>query len=180
MLARVDHELSEDTEHGHRPLGAPGDHPAWLMGLRLALAVGASALVARLLGYGTPSWAIITAAYIATNPPAESLRTALSDLAAAVLGILFGLAAAWTFPAGEAVPVWHFVLIAFVGGACATRHPAFVYTVVVGTVVAFSAGEGAETPIEVALDCAALILIAVVLAPGVVWALEWVRSRVRR
>ena len=180
MLDRVRHDLSEDWDAGHRPLTAPRDHPAWLMGLRLAIAVGLAGLLARWAGYSAPSWAIITAAYLAVNPPAESLRAALGDLLATAIGIALGLAGAWAWSTGEAVPIWHFMGIAFVAGLLATRNAAFIYTIVVGTVVAFSAGGGGDGAWTTALDSAAQIAIASVTAPAVVWTLEFLRAKLVR
>jgi len=92
----------------HAPEFAEDDH--WLsLGLKVAGAMFLADLVARSSGFDDPTWAVISAAYLATSPPFASFPAVLLKIVALVVGIggVLGVAEkpvaiAWERPAVQA------------------------------------------------------------------------------
>ena len=164
----------------YRPPGSPGeDHP-----VPLAIKVGLSMALAHWLavaaGFDTPTWSVLSAAYLATSPPFATPVAAAKKLLAAGIGIALGVAGAFAAQALEGSTLAHMALVGAVAGALATRSPDYLFAAVVGTIVTFVGASGGDPLAEVAVRTACMILIGCAAGPVVVFAVERVRRALWR
>lgn len=161
------------------PDGPEDDRAPWLAA-KLGIAMALAYVAARLVGFEAPTWSVISAGFVAVEPPKGALKTAAQRVLAMGFGVALGIAAAYASePLGTAGRT---AVIAALGGAVAllvTRSSGLMFALVIAAVVAFAAPPAEETiPVE-ALRIAAMSLIGVLAAPPVVWAVEALRARWR-
>ena len=170
-------DASDDGEsRGYEPPQSPGeDHWAWL-GLKVALAMLIANFAATRLGFDAPTWSVLTAAFLASNPPIASGKAALKKVVALAVGIALGVAGAYLANAMPGPPLFHIALVGFVAGALGSRSPDYLFAAVVGTVVTFVGSGGGDPMWEVATKTVCMVLIGCVVGPSVVWAVEKVRA----
>ncbi|MBM2574732.1 FUSC family protein [Jannaschia sp. Os4] len=158
------------------PDGPEDDHPAWLA-MKLGGAMALAYAVARLVGFEEPTWSVISAGFVAVEPPVDALRTARQRIVAMAIGVAIGVAAAYA--SGHLGIAGRAALMAVVGAAVAfvvNKASGLMFALVIAAVVAFAAPTAEETiPVE-ALRIAAMSLIGVLAAPLVVWAVEAARA----
>ena len=164
----------DDAEPYRSPDAPESDH--WLaLGIKVAAAMFLTDLVARLCGFSEVTWSVITAAFLATNPPVESARSAAMKLAALLVGLALGAAGAAFGQLLLSVPALHFAAVGLVVGALATRSSEYLFSAIVATVVTFSGLSGGDPVVEIVVTTASLVLIACLVAPAVVWGVERLR-----
>ena len=162
--------------NGYRPPASPDqDHPVAL-GLKVGIAMLIADSLARLLGFDSPTWSVLTAAFLATAPPFASAKAALRKVVALLVGIVLGVGGAFAAGALSGVPTLHFLLVGFVAGWLGSRSSDYLFAAVVGTVVTFVGSSGSDPTIEVAVRTICMVLIGCVVGPAVVAVVESVRA----
>ena len=168
----------DDGDTGYSaPTSPEEDHPLWLGG-KIAAAMFLADAICSVIGFESPTWSILVAAFLATQPPQQAQSNALKRVVATGLGLVLGVVGAWAnqfVPTGAAAVT--FVGIGLVCGWVATRDAAYLFTVVVATVITFTAQTGNETVLVEALRAALMIGIGCIVGPTVVWAVESLRAR---
>ena len=152
------------------------DSPLWL-GLKIAAAMFLADLIASTIGFEAPTWSIIVAAYLSTQPPLSSVGGAKEKLMAMVVGLALGTLFAWLhqFVPAQGVALT-FGVIGFVAGALAVRSSNYVFAGVVATIVTFTAQTGEEPVLTEAVRAGCMIAIGCAVGPAVVWAVERLRA----
>ncbi len=172
--------MSDDTDvmpNGYRPPQSPAEDNAVALGLKISLAMLIADLVARrLFGFEAPTWSVVTAAYLATNPPIGSAGSALRKVAAMVVGLGLGAAGAYLGQAMSGLPSVHFFFVGLVGGWLATRSADYVFAAVVGAIVTFIGLNGNDPIHETLASTALMIVIGCTVGPATVYAIERARA----
>ena len=168
--------LLDAPSGGGGPAGADDapetpEENTWLsLGVKMALAMFLADLVARLLGFENPTWAVISAAFLATGAPIGSFASAARRLGALAVGLALGTTGALLGDAFSGVPSLHFALLGLVAGAIGSRSSDYLFAAVVGTVVTFAGG---DDPLpEVIATTACMVAIGCAVGPAVVWGVE--------
>lgn len=174
----ADRRSGPDQTAAYEPPESPvDDHPLWL-GAKIATAMFlADILLSTVVGFQSPTWGILVAAFLATEPPQSSHSAALKKFAAAALGAVLGVAGAYAnqFVPGNGAALT-FAVIGLIGGILASRSADLIFAVVVGTVITFVGQTGNETVFVEAMQAALMILAGCVIGPSVVWAVEKLRA----
>lgn len=153
-----------------------GAQPWWVAGLKVGLGVMLADLAARLLGFPSPSVAAVTAAFTAGQPPATSRGKALRRTLAALLGAGLGALAAALARTFDLPFSLAFLGVGLVAGALRPRSADYLYTAVIGIVVA-NAVEATNQPIvEVSVEKAVLVVLGALIGPLVAHAVDGVRD----
>jgi len=161
-------------ERYHPPESAEDDH--WLsLGVKVATAMFLADLVSRASGFDEPTWAVISAAYIATSPPFASLQAVIKKIVALAVGIALGFAGAYLATLLTGIPSLHFLLVGLITGALATRSADYLFAAVVATIVTFAGAGGGDPLPEVLVTTSCQVLIGCAVAPVVVWCVERVK-----
>ena len=171
-----------DAAHGARtedyaPPEAPEDNPWYVLGLKVALAMTAGYLLARLCGFESPTWTVLTAAFLATSPPIDSGRAAVKKAVALAVGVSLGAAGAYATQLLPQFPYLHIAVVGFVAGVLGSRSPDYLFAAVVGTVVTFVGSSGGDPLPEVVVQTTCMVLIGCAVGPATVWLVERVRAR---
>ena len=174
-----DTDIREDTP-GYRPPEAADEQPPWVLAFKMALACTLVALIARLAGYPNPTTGVISTAFLVSNGPMKTWRTALWRMASLLLGGVLGILAAYLGRPLGREPLWFFPLLGAVGGWLGSLRPDLIYVIVIGIVVAAQGAEGDQPIPEVAMEMAVQIAASCIVGPAVVWAVESVRARLSR
>ena len=165
---------AKGSERYHPPESAEDDH--WLsLGVKVAVAMYLADTLSRAGGFDEPTWAVISAAYIATSPPFASLEAVLRKIVALAVGIALGFAGAYTATLLSGIPSLHFVLVGLITGALATRSADYLFAAVVATIVTFAGAGGGDPLPEVLVTTACLVLIGCAVGPVVVWCVERIK-----
>ena len=172
VAMRDEIERRERDDASYRPPQSPDRDAAWSLGLKMALAMLAADAVARGLGFESPTWSVLTAAFLATSPPIASARAALNKLVAMVVGIGLGVAGAWAAMALEGIPSLHFAIVGLVAGFLGSRSPDYLFAAVVGTVITFVGSGGGDPLAEVVTQTACMIVIGCLIGPAAALAVE--------
>lgn len=167
----------QDLDAYEPPPSPDEDHPLWL-GAKVAVAMFLTDfLLSTLIGFDAPTFGIIVAAFLATQPPQSSIGSALRKFAGALVGAGLGIAGAY---ANQFVPTngaaVTFAVIGLVAGILATRSADLVFAVVLATVITFGGQTGNETVLVEGVQAALMILAGCVIGPAVVWAVEKLRA----
>lgn len=177
---RADETGSDETgrHDAPRPPDGPEDqHPLWL-GAKIATAMFLAHAICTLIGFETPTWGVIVAAYLATQAPWSGIESAKQRALATAVGLALGVAGAWGnqfVPEGFALVT--FVAVGLVAGWMASRDATYLFAAVVATVITLTAQTGNETVLVEALRAAMMIAIGCAVGPAVVWAFETARGR---
>ena len=174
---RSDGDASPAGERGYEPPSSPDEDSAFWLGLKVALAASIANFIAIRSGFDAPTWSVLTASFLATNPPIASGRAALRKMVALAVGIALGLAGAFMASAMSGLPMLHIALVGLVAGALGSRSPDYLFAAVVGTVVTFVGSGGGNPPVEVAARTVVMVLIGCAVGPAVVWTVEKLRAR---
>ena len=167
---------SREGEGGYEPPQSPDeDHWAWL-GLKVALAMLVANFAASKAGFDAPTWSVLTAAFLATNPPIASGHAALKKVVALAVGIALGVGGAFLASTMPGPPLLHIGVVGLVAGALGSRSPDYLFAAVVGTVVTFVGAGGGDPLAEVATKTVCMVLIGCAVGPAVAWAVEKVRA----
>ena len=153
-----------------------GAEPWWALSLKVGLAMAMADMVARLVGVPAADLAVITAAFIAAQPPASSIGKALRRWVSALLGVALGLVAGWAVRAG-ALPTLAPLLIGLIAGGLSARSTDYLHAAVVGIVVAFTIEAGERGLLPVAGEKALAVTIGCAVAPLVVLLVDRLRGR---
>ena len=156
------------------PQSPDRDHPLAL-GVKVGLAMWLADMIARALGFEAPTWSVLTAAFLATNPPLASARAAVRKTVALAVGLTLGVVGAYAAQAMSGVPTVHFAVVGLFAGWLGSRSPDYLFAAVVGTVVTFVGSGGGDPTAEVATRTICMVLIGCVIGPVVVFAVERVR-----
>lgn len=158
------------------PRSPEDDHPLWLA-LKVGLSMFLADLIASTIGFQAPTWSIILAAYLSTQPPQSSAGAAGRKLLAMVGGVALGVGSGYVhqFVPNQGVALT-FAGLGLIAGVLATRSADYVFAAVVATVITFVAQTGEETVLVEGLRAAAMIVIGCLVAPAVVWSVERVRA----
>ena len=171
--AARDHAEREDGAYS--PPRSPEDDTALVLGLKVGIAMLLADMIARGIGFPSPTWSVLTAAFLATSPPIASANAAVKKIVAMLVGITLGVAGAYAAQAMSAVPSLHFLVVGLVAGFLGSRSADYLFAAVVGTVVTFVGSGGGDPTAEVATRTVCMILIGCAVGPVVVWAVERVR-----
>ena len=152
-----------------------GAQPWWAAALKVGIGVALADAIGRLLGFPTPTLAAITAAFTAGQPPATSRGKALRRALAAMLGVGLGVGVALARGVGVP-PTPAFLAVGLVAGALRPRSADYLYSVVVGIVVANAAATSEQPLAQLAAEKAALVAIGLVVGPIVAHAVDGVRG----
>ena len=180
MAARNDdaltasHDDRSDPNAYRSPRSPADDHPLALA-LKIGLAMLLADAIARGLGFESPTWSVLTAAFLATSPPIESARAAVKKVIAMAVGLTLGVLGAFAAKAMSGVPSIHFALVGAVTGLLGSRSPDYLFAAVVGTVVTFVGSGGSDPTIEVVTKTTCMILIGCLVGPAIVFAVERAR-----
>ena len=166
---------SDAGDGDYRSPESPEDDHWLALGIKVAGAMLFGDLVARLCGFDSPTWSVITAALLATSPPFASARAALKRLFALAVGVALGAGGAYAAQLLSGVPSLHFVLVGLIVGALGTRSEEYLFAAVVGTVITFVGSAGGDPLPEVVTTTACMVLIGCVVGPSVVWCVERAR-----
>lgn len=171
---RIDDGKGEahDDDTGYKPPETPQDDHPLSLALKVGVAMVIADTIARGLGFASPTWSVLTAAFLATSPPIASAKAAARKIVAMLVGIALGLVGAYTAALMSGVPSIHFLLVGVVAGYLGTRSPDYLFAAVVGTVVTFVGVDGSDPTMEVAIRTVCMILIGCAVGPVVVWAIE--------
>ena len=172
-------DIREDTP-GYHPPEAADEQPPWVLAFKMALACTLVALIARAAGYPNPTTGVISTAFLVSNGPVETFRSALWRMASLFLGGVLGVIAAFFGRPLEREPLWFFPLLGAIGGWLGSLKPDLIYVIVIGIVVAAQGAEGDQPIPEVAMEMAVQIAASCIVGPAVVWAVESVRARLSR
>ena len=165
----------DDDAHDYQAPQSP-DQDTWLaLGLKVGIAMILADMIARGVGFASPTWSVLTAAFLATSPPIASAKAALKKMIAMAVGIGLGVAGAYAAQAMSGVPSLHFLLVGAVAGILGSRSPDYLFAAVVGTVVTFVGSGGGDPTAEVATRTVCMILIGCAVGPAVVFAVERLR-----
>lgn len=174
-LASVTAAASADGSPAYRPPDGPEDDHWLALGIKVGAAMFIANVLARALGFEDPTWSVISAAFVATSPPLESVRAALKRLVAVAVGVVLGAAGAWASQLLAGVPALHFALVGLVAGVLGTRSSTYLFAAVVGTIITF-AGTGGNDPLpEVVTTTACMVALGCLVGPAVVWCVERTR-----
>ena len=168
--------LDPTTGTGYEPPASPDEDGALPLGIKMALGMTVAYVIALRIGFEDPTWSVLTAAFLATNPPIDSARAAGRKVLAMVVGIAIGVAGAYAAKMMSSVPVLHIAAVGMVAGALGSRSPDYLFAAVVGTVVAFVGSGGGDPTYEVATRTICMILIGCVTGPLAVFAVEKLRA----
>ena len=172
--ASDDADESDDDE-GYRPPEKPEDESWYWLGAKVALSMLVADSVARSAGFDSPTWSVLTAAFLATSPPIASAKAAGRKLVALAVGIALGAAGAWSADLLSGVPSLHFAIVGLVAGVLGSRSSDFLFAAVVGTVVTFVGSGGGDPLPEVVTTTACMVMIGCTIGPAVVWLVERVK-----
>ena len=165
----------DDDAPAYRSPDGPEDDDWWSLGLKVGLATVTGYLVAVACGFDTPTWSVLTAAFLATAPPASTIWSAGRRALAMLVGVALGGAGAYATTLFPQFPAASVAAVGFVAGALGSRSADYLFAAVVGTVVTF-AGLNATDPLaEVIVATACMVLIGCVVGPAVVWGVERAR-----
>ena len=153
-----------------------GAEPWWALSLKVGAAMTIADLAARLLGLPASDLAVITAAFVAAQPPATSIGTALRRWAAAMLGVALGVAAGWAVRATGAPPPLAPLAIGLVAGALSVRSTDYLHAAVVGIVVSFAVEATDRGVPAIAWEKGLAVSIGCLAAPLVVLAIGRARG----
>lgn len=175
QIEDVEQGQERDAETGYEPPETPQeDHPLSLAA-KVGIAMVVADMIARGLGFASPTWSVLTAAFLATSPPIASAKAAGRKIVAMLVGIALGLVGAYAASMMSSVPTIHFLLVGLVAGYLGTRSPDYLFAAVVGTVVTFVGSGGGDPTIEVAVHTVCMILIGCAVGPVVVWTIERIK-----
>ena len=175
LVAMRDEDERRDGGAEYQPPESPDQDSALSLGLKMALAMLVADAVARGLGFDSPTWSVLTAAFLATSPPIASIHAAIKKLVAMAVGIALGAAGAWAAMAMSGIPSFHFAIVGLVGGFLGSRSPDYLFAAVVGTVITFVGSGGGDPLPEVVTQTACMIVIGCVIGPAAAWAVERVK-----
>ena len=174
--APSDADASEGAEaHGYEPPQKPEQESWYWLGAKVGLSMVLADLVARNAGFDSPTWSVLTAAFLATSPPIASAKAAGRKLVALAVGIALGAGGAYLAELLSGVPAIHFALVGIVAGILGSRSSDFLFAAVVGTVVTFVGAGGGDPLPEVVTTTACMVMIGCAIGPAVVWAVERVK-----
>lgn len=176
-LTRVEDGDGEREEREYQPPESPDQDTALWLGLKMACAMLLANFIALRLGFESPTWSVLTAAFLATSPPIASGKAALKKLVALAVGIVLGVAGALAADTLSSVALLHLGVVGLVAGALGSRSPDYLFAAVVGTVVTFVGSAGGDPTMEVATRTVCMVLIGCAVGPAVVWVIERVRER---
>ena len=164
-----------DADDGYSPPQAPEDDTWYWLGAKVAVSMLLADLVARSGGFDSPTWSVLTAAFLATSPPVASAKAAGKKLVALAVGVALGAAGAWSAELLSGVPALHFALIGMIAGILGSRSADYLFAAVVGTVVTFVGSGGGDPLPEVVTTTTCMVLIGCIVGPAVVWCMERIR-----
>ena len=167
--------MSDEEDTGYKPPQTPEQDHFLSLGLKMAIAMLIADFVARRAGFESPTWAVLTAAFLATSPPVASAKAALKKLVALAVGVMLGAAGAYAAQLLESVPSIHFAIIGLIAGFLGSRSADYLFAAVVGTVITFVGSGGGDPLPEVIAQTTALVLIGCAIGPAVVWVVERVK-----
>ena len=159
----------------YRPPESPDQDSALSLGVKVALAMFVADAVARFLGFESPTWSVLTAAFLATSPPVASVRAAFKKLIALLVGIALGALGAWSAIVMSGVTPLHFAAVGLVAGFLGSRSPDYLFAAVVGTVVTFVGSGGGDPLPEVVTATTCMVIIGCFIGPMAAWVVERVK-----
>ena len=178
--SREDEASDREQTGGYKPPESPDeDHFVWL-GLKVALAMLIANIVALRLGFDSPTWSVLTAAFLATSPPIASGKAAMKKIIALGVGIALGVAGALMADTMSSIAMLHIGLVGLVAGMLGSRSPDYLFAAVVGTVVTFVGSGGSDPTMEVAVRTVCMVLIGCAIGPMVVWVIERIRRQLHK
>ena len=166
---------ASDEDGGYRPPEKPEDETWYWLGAKVALSMVTADFVARSAGFDSPTWSVLTAAFLATSPPIASAKAAARKLVALAVGIALGAGGAYLAELLSGVPSLHFALVGLVAGILGSRSSDFLFAAVVGTVVTFVGSGGGDPLPEVVTTTSCMVIIGCLIGPAVVWCVERVK-----
>ena len=172
VAAREEDEGPERTDARYQPPQAPDEDSALSLGIKVALAMLVADAVARGFGFESPTWSVLTAAFLATSPPIASLHAAFKKVVALMVGIALGALGAWSAIQMAGVTPLHFAMVGLVAGFLGSRSPDYLFAAVVGTVVTFVGSGGGDPLPEVVTATTCMVLIGCVIGPVAAWLVE--------
>ena len=176
--AAAEHAPRGDASDGDGTPDGPEQHHWLWLGVKMALAMYLADLAARAAGFADPTLSVISAAFLATDGPLGSFRTAGRRVLALGVGLAVGTAGALAGDLLSGVPSLHFALLGLVVGALGSRSSDYLFAAVVGTVVTFVGAGGSDPLVEVVVATGCMVAIGCVVGPAVVWATERLRELV--
>ncbi|WP_308915673.1 hypothetical protein [Jannaschia sp. LMIT008] len=167
-----------EEAHDYAPPQSPEeDHPLWLA-IKIGTAMFLADLVcSNLIGFSSPTWSIILAAYLSVQPPIAGRASAGRRLLAMLLGLSLGVAGAYAnqfVPNGASAAT--FAVIGLVGGYMASKGADYLFAAVVATVITFVGQSGEETVFVEAMQAGIMILVGCIVGPGTAWTVERLRG----
>ena len=169
-------DIREDTP-GYQPPEGADEQPPWVLALKMALSCALVALAVRLIGFPNPSTGVISAAFLVSNGPVATARSTVWRVLSLFVGGTLGLLAAYSGQAAGKVPFLWFPLFGAVSGWAGSLKPDMIYLIVIAVVVAAQGVAGDQPIPEVATEVGVQIAVSCLIAPAVVWGVEWVRAR---
>ena len=167
---------TERTARTYDPPESPSDDHWFWLGLKVAVAMFIANWIAMRAGFASPTWSVLAAAFLATNPPLRSGKAALRKLIATAVGVAVGVAGVYAGEALAQMRSLHFALVGAVTGLLGSRSPDYLYAAVVGTVITFTAANGNDPTVEVVTRTVCMILIGCAVGPAVVYGVERLRA----
>ena len=174
--ATRDGEAQQRGRDAYEPPRSPEDDHALWLALKIGAAMFLANLIATNLGFMTPTWSIILAAYLAMEPPVSSAKTAFGKVIAMAVGLCLGIVGAYLNDGMTSLPSVTFGVVGLVAGFLATRSANYLFAAVVATIITFTAQGGNQPIIEEAVAAACMIAIGCLTGPSVVWVVERLRA----
>ena len=170
----------EHRDQDYEPPTSPDeDHPLSLV-IKVAVAMVLAQWLATRAGFESPTWSVLSAAFLATSPPVASAAAAGRKVLATLVGVALGAAGAYAAQAMEGAVLVHVGLVGVVVGLLGNRSPDYLFAAIVAMVVTFT-GVGGDDPLaEVVVGTTCMILIGCAVGPPVVFVVERVKRALWR
>lgn len=157
---------------GQRPPQPMPRALAWRHALVLSVTAGLSIVAAELLDLPHGYWVAVTLIVVLRPVPAERRSYLSQRLAGTLLGAGVALLVVWLLPADLRIVAAFAFLVVLAAYAMSGNY--FMQTLFLTPMllIFLSAGDEAETTVELTLDRVAFTLLGVALAAGLAWAME--------